>query len=664
MVRSTQIARISDSLPLAQSVDDAQTGPDLAPFKQQARMIFRKLTPSSETRCSIDSGPMTLHYLISPRPPDPRSVVYLTITDRSYPRKLAFAFLDELAREFDTSYGGQIAQRTLRPYAFVAFDTFMQRTKRLYADSRTAEAAASTNLDRLNEDLQDVQKVMTKNMEDLLWRGDSLDHMSTMSSSLRDESLRYRRAARKINIDAMVRKWAPGGKGTRVDARIEPDTPPPSLWGATDVPTRLVTGRAAALRTMPPCPRDFDAMASYPRDAFPAGIGGSAFTPCDPDERDADTGVPPWSAARLAVLQRKLNQPLGPEYLSQRPGPGAGTCTKLTYVEGWRVVDLANEVFGFNGWSTSITSLDVDFLDVDPGSGRCNCGVSAIVRISLRDGSFHEDVGYGHVEGMRGKHAALEKSKKEAVTDSIKRGLKTFGRLLGNCLYDRSYSREVMKMPAQPIAFDANELHRHQESRHLARDAPGKRRADDAHAQAAKQARLRQAEVARAALRRLREKGADEERRGGAGASAKAGSAGGPPDTGAVQDGAAGSERRPGSGDERDGDSALSRVKAERPAMRSAPSGSVSAAGLAAAPPCATHDAPASAALDDPVRAPSPSLYVRGGEDTADAPWGAGDAEAQSMAVDLYLEQDMLRQSQLEQELEELGQEEEGGGTA
>ena len=59
MVRSTQIARVSDSLPLAQSVDDPQ-GPDLTQYKQQAKLIFRKLTPSSETRCSIDSGPMAL----------------------------------------------------------------------------------------------------------------------------------------------------------------------------------------------------------------------------------------------------------------------------------------------------------------------------------------------------------------------------------------------------------------------------------------------------------------------------------------------------------------------------------------------------------------------------------------------------------------------------
>lgn len=108
-------------------------------------------------------------------------MVYLTITDRAYPRKLAFAYLDELAREFELSYGRQVQQRTLRPYAFVAFDTYMQRTKRLYADTRTAETAAGSHLDRLNEDLQDVHKIMTKNMEDLLWRGDSLDRTCACS---------------------------------------------------------------------------------------------------------------------------------------------------------------------------------------------------------------------------------------------------------------------------------------------------------------------------------------------------------------------------------------------------------------------------------------------------------------------------------------------------
>lgn len=208
MVRGTLIARVSDGLPLAQSSED-QNSSQLAECTAQAKLVVRRLGPGSAPRCSIESGPMTLHYLVHPPAPDPSAVVYVAICEKSYPRKLAFAYLDELAAEFGQSHGAQVAQRTLRPYAFVAFDTFIQRTTRLYADARTAQSVKSSNLDRLNEDLADVTRIMTKNMEDLLWRGDSLDQMSTMSSSLRDESLRYRKSARKINIDAMIRKWAP-----------------------------------------------------------------------------------------------------------------------------------------------------------------------------------------------------------------------------------------------------------------------------------------------------------------------------------------------------------------------------------------------------------------------------------------------------------------------
>jgi len=62
-------------------------------------------------------------------------------------------------------------------------DTFISKTTRLYKDSRALTQGSGSNpkpnqLDQLNENLQDVTRIMTKNMEDLLWRGDSLDRES------------------------------------------------------------------------------------------------------------------------------------------------------------------------------------------------------------------------------------------------------------------------------------------------------------------------------------------------------------------------------------------------------------------------------------------------------------------------------------------------------
>lgn len=134
-------------------------------------------------------------------------VVYICISERSYPRKLAFTYLSDLSTEFSTTYPiQQLLSPSLRPYAFMEFDTFIQRTKGTYSDTR-----ATQNLDKLNSELQDVTKVMTKNIEDLLYRGDSLERMGEVSSRLREDSRKYKKAAMRINWELLLKQYGPLG---------------------------------------------------------------------------------------------------------------------------------------------------------------------------------------------------------------------------------------------------------------------------------------------------------------------------------------------------------------------------------------------------------------------------------------------------------------------
>ena len=106
-----------------------------------------------------------------------------------------------------TTYSSsQYLAPSCRPYAFVEFDTFIQRTKKTYQDAR-----ASSNLDKLNDELRDVTKVMTKNIEDLLYRGDSLERMGDMSQRLREDSKKYRKAAVRINWELLLKQYGPFG---------------------------------------------------------------------------------------------------------------------------------------------------------------------------------------------------------------------------------------------------------------------------------------------------------------------------------------------------------------------------------------------------------------------------------------------------------------------
>lgn len=52
---------------------------------------------------------------------------------------------------------------------------------------------------------------MTKNIEDLLYRGDSLEKMGDMSSRLREDSAKYKRAAVRINWELLLKQYGPFG---------------------------------------------------------------------------------------------------------------------------------------------------------------------------------------------------------------------------------------------------------------------------------------------------------------------------------------------------------------------------------------------------------------------------------------------------------------------
>lgn len=93
-------------------------------------------------------------------------------------------------------------------------------------------------------------------------------------------------------------------------------------------------------------------MASYhratPPDAAPAtGLGsGHGGGGGGTGGVNSFTGMSTDAAERIDRIQGLLSKKLGPEFLSTRQGGGG---TKLTYIEGWRVINLANEIFGFNG---------------------------------------------------------------------------------------------------------------------------------------------------------------------------------------------------------------------------------------------------------------------------------------------------------------------------
>uniref|UniRef100_A0A3P9HM04 Vesicle-trafficking protein SEC22b n=1 Tax=Oryzias latipes TaxID=8090 RepID=A0A3P9HM04_ORYLA len=197
MILLTMIARVADGLPLAASIqEDEQSGKDLQQQQSQAKQLFRKLNANSPERCTLEAGSMNFHYLIA------QGICYLSLCEAKFPKKMAFAFLEDLHNEFHEQYGRR-ASTVTRPYSFIEFDTFIQKKKKSYVDIR-----ARRNLGSVSTELKDVQRIMVTNIEEVLQRGEALSSLDTKASHLSDLSQKYRSDAKYLNTRSTYAKVA------------------------------------------------------------------------------------------------------------------------------------------------------------------------------------------------------------------------------------------------------------------------------------------------------------------------------------------------------------------------------------------------------------------------------------------------------------------------
>ena len=116
---------------------------------------------------------------------------------------------------------------------------------------------------------------------------------------------------------------------------------------------------------------------------------------------------------------------------------------KLSYLEGFDIIDTANNIFGYGNWAYTISSLEQVSQEVNANQNVVVC-YKAIVKVDVYDIDHstmisRQDVGFG-TGVARNLADAHENSAKEAVTDALKRSLRSFGNQFGNSLYDKSKS--------------------------------------------------------------------------------------------------------------------------------------------------------------------------------------------------------------------------------
>ena len=140
-----------------------------------------------------------------------------------------------------------------------------------------------------------------------------------------------------------------------------------------------------------------------------------------------------WDGLTPAVTQA-LGQPLDSALVSQRRGRGGRT---FSYIEGHTAIDEANRVFGFGGWGfelvENVTLRQIETVDTQTGEVKVTNAYTAPVRVTVPGAPPRTDIGFHAVtdETADGHETAA----KGAVTDGMKRALRSFGDRFGNGLY-------------------------------------------------------------------------------------------------------------------------------------------------------------------------------------------------------------------------------------
>ena len=140
-----------------------------------------------------------------------------------------------------------------------------------------------------------------------------------------------------------------------------------------------------------------------------------------------------WDSLPPAVTQR-LADPLDEGLVSHRKGRRGRS---FAYLEGRTVIDQANRVFGHGGWGYDLAGevalREGESVDQETGEAKPWRAYVATVRVTVPGSPPRTDTGFQAVaeETVEGHETAH----KGAVTDALKRALRSYGDQFGNGLY-------------------------------------------------------------------------------------------------------------------------------------------------------------------------------------------------------------------------------------
>eukprot|EP00124_Ichthyophonus_hoferi_P000188 Ihof_evm25s6 gene=Ihof_evmTU25s6 len=158
-------------------------------FPQITKIILEKL-PNYDTKMSYIYDRYVFHYTVYD------GIVYLCMADETFPRRLAFSFLEDIHSRFISLVGPRAL--TAPAYSLnTEFGKVLQHQMDYYSFNPNADRIL-----QVQGEIDEVKKVMVENIEKVLQRGEHIHLLVGRTDTLNEQGMQFKRGTSTLRRQA------------------------------------------------------------------------------------------------------------------------------------------------------------------------------------------------------------------------------------------------------------------------------------------------------------------------------------------------------------------------------------------------------------------------------------------------------------------------------
>eukprot|EP00007_Cunea_sp_BSH-02190019_P004482 CAMPEP_0174239026 /NCGR_PEP_ID=MMETSP0417-20130205/13209_1 /TAXON_ID=242541 /ORGANISM="Mayorella sp, Strain BSH-02190019" /LENGTH=192 /DNA_ID=CAMNT_0015317925 /DNA_START=86 /DNA_END=661 /DNA_ORIENTATION=- len=163
-------------------------------FVTVSRVILSKI-PADETRkMSYAYDDYVFHYMVE------QQITYLCMTEREFPARIVFGFLNDVAGRLNAMYTPEQLQTSLAFSLNTSFSRTLERQMDHFSNDPSVDS-----IELAKSKIDQTKSQMTENLDLLLERGPKIDLLVDRTNTLDQQAYVYKQESKKLKCAMLVR---------------------------------------------------------------------------------------------------------------------------------------------------------------------------------------------------------------------------------------------------------------------------------------------------------------------------------------------------------------------------------------------------------------------------------------------------------------------------